>query len=549
MSVSEFSKLLKTRIQTNVVRTLDEFEKKRKTLETAKYHQAVITRGSLKTLVAQFSDPKNEFRISERGVYLAGSHDEINDVRVAAEKALKAINFADFANYMIQASKSNTTVRANTGYNTEIIEAVNSYNTEKGAKSTYYATGSDKSTLILENVTQNALRDALIKYISKTPSIPKEHPKILEFLKANLQAGHLSGIFTLKLQKILGAEYDESKNTFNDSSNEINSILKLLLDADYLSSNLTGHRKLVMRAEKSMHGANIKAVTELQLSKLNSDSGSALTGLGVVLGQIGKILKTNHPNADTEIEKRMASVLSALQRSVDIIISQYTALKDTTADRDSIKAMSAALKNATYVQDLIRTKSSPSIVDYMTDNLISLLKNGKQLPKIISNVNITTNIKDGSSALLNKNIKKLKEDVQSLAKTLAETSKKIKKPKETVIRGDSKLRTNKGQFTSLANLQALLNQALSQQIKQNMIKPGLINRTGRFAESVKVERLSQSREGVISAFYSYMKSPYQTFEPGFKQGSAARNPKTLISKSIREIAAGLVGNRLRAVSL
>ena len=75
-------------------------------------------------------------------------------------------------------------------------------------------------------------------------------------------------------------------------------------------------------------------------------------------------------------------------------------------------------------------------------------------------------------------------------------------------------------------------------------------RTGRFAASAKVERLSQSREGMISAFYSYMKNPYQTFEPGFAQGSPqSRDPKLLIGKSIREIAATKVENRLRAVSI
>ena len=75
-------------------------------------------------------------------------------------------------------------------------------------------------------------------------------------------------------------------------------------------------------------------------------------------------------------------------------------------------------------------------------------------------------------------------------------------------------------------------------------------RTGRFAGSAKVESMSQSRQGMITAFYSYMKNPYQTFEPGFRQGSPkTRDPKLLISQSIREIAATRVGNQLRAVSL
>jgi hypothetical protein len=75
-------------------------------------------------------------------------------------------------------------------------------------------------------------------------------------------------------------------------------------------------------------------------------------------------------------------------------------------------------------------------------------------------------------------------------------------------------------------------------------------RTGRFAESVKVERLSESRAGMITAFYSYMKNPYATFSDGGQQQSPrSRDPKLLISKSIREIAAQQVGNRLRAVNI
>jgi hypothetical protein len=62
--------------------------------------------------------------------------------------------------------------------------------------------------------------------------------------------------------------------------------------------------------------------------------------------------------------------------------------------------------------------------------------------------------------------------------------------------------------------------------------------------------MSQSREGMITAFYSYMKNPYQTFEPGFRQGTPkTRDPKLLISKSIREIAETKVVNRMRAVSI
>jgi len=108
--------------------------------------------------------------------------------------------------------------------------------------------------------------------------------------------------------------------------------------------------------------------------------------------------------------------------------------------------------------------------------------------------------------------------------------------------------------TNLIKLQNLINAHLQDVVSANMGSGGqrsvLNYRTGRFASSAKVEKLSQSREGMITAFYSYMKNPYQTFEPGFRQGSPkTRDPKLLIAKSIREIAETSVANRMRAVSV
>lgn len=105
---------------------------------------------------------------------------------------------------------------------------------------------------------------------------------------------------------------------------------------------------------------------------------------------------------------------------------------------------------------------------------------------------------------------------------------------------------------SLVELQLLINNLLPDVISANMgdgdSKRILNYRTGRFAASASVERMSQSRAGMITAFYTYMKYPYQTFEPGYRQGSPkTRDPKLLISQSIKEIAATRVANRMRAV--
>lgn len=106
----------------------------------------------------------------------------------------------------------------------------------------------------------------------------------------------------------------------------------------------------------------------------------------------------------------------------------------------------------------------------------------------------------------------------------------------------------------LLSLTGFINTHLQDVVSANMgdgsSKTILNYRTGRFAGSVKVEKLSQSREGMITAFYSYMKNPYATFSEGGQQDMPrSRDPKLLISKSIREIAAEKVAARLRAVAV
>jgi len=75
-------------------------------------------------------------------------------------------------------------------------------------------------------------------------------------------------------------------------------------------------------------------------------------------------------------------------------------------------------------------------------------------------------------------------------------------------------------------------------------------RSGRLANSAQVERLSESRQGMITAFYTYMKNPYATFSDGGRQSSPkSRDPKLLIAKSIRDIAGTQVANRLRSINV
>ena len=107
---------------------------------------------------------------------------------------------------------------------------------------------------------------------------------------------------------------------------------------------------------------------------------------------------------------------------------------------------------------------------------------------------------------------------------------------------------------NLTGLMNIINANLYEAIRKNMgdgSRKNVLNfRTGRFASSAKVEKLSQSRQGMITAFYSYMKNPYATFsEGGAQQFPKSRDPKLLISKSIRDLVTEQVANKLRAVSV
>jgi len=89
-------------------------------------------------------------------------------------------------------------------------------------------------------------------------------------------------------------------------------------------------------------------------------------------------------------------------------------------------------------------------------------------------------------------------------------------------------------------LMALINAKLPQTVARNMGPPGLENRTGRFAGSVRVTDVNRTAQGHPSIGYSYQKNPYQVFEMSHgdpRWATPDRDPRKLIDASIREIAA------------
>ena len=93
-------------------------------------------------------------------------------------------------------------------------------------------------------------------------------------------------------------------------------------------------------------------------------------------------------------------------------------------------------------------------------------------------------------------------------------------------------------------LRNMLNELLPVAVAQNMQSPALNYRTGRFANSVRVDNVTQGPRGgntMIDA--TYMTNPYETFAPGGDKYTPQRNPERLIRRTLREVATGIIGSK------
>jgi len=191
------------------------------------------------------------------------------------------------------------------------------------------------------------------------------------------------------------------------------------------------------------------------------------------------------------------------------------------------------------IVDIINDKSSPSLLEATEQTLLYNLA-GKPLP---------------GKKITGTKKKTVKSKTKSKAKQKIKTQRKVKLIKDGGGFNTGVLKAlsvkNKGKAKTSSNntlfgLMALLNQKLPNTVRKNMGPPGLTNITGTFANSVKVTDIGRTARGYPSIGYTYLKSPYEVFEVGSGQvpwATPERDPRRLIDKSIREIAANMAIGR------
>tara|TARA_R110000751_G_scaffold160772_1_gene266425 strand:- start:2439 stop:3740 length:1302 start_codon:yes stop_codon:yes gene_type:complete len=213
--------------------------------------------------------------------------------------------------------------------------------------------------------------------------------------------------------------------------------------------------------------------------------------------------------------------------------------------------------NANYVSVIAFQMGSGNIEDSAHEKAVKAVyrKFIGSLTEDMLDMKGSPSLKDKTAALVTdkfkgkKNVKVSAKSVKMSTKTKSKgkgskTGGKVAISAMTLRTRKAKRRATDSAAARPLQMMVMINKELPQTIKANMDLPALQNRTGRFAESVKVVDAVQTRQGFPSFGYTYQKNPYQTFEPGFAQGSPERDPRALISRSIREIAVDLAIGRL-----
>jgi hypothetical protein len=192
------------------------------------------------------------------------------------------------------------------------------------------------------------------------------------------------------------------------------------------------------------------------------------------------------------------------------IISLSKALVEAPGSLSTLQAMESAILK--------------SLTENLTKGSFKLLGSGKHI--------LRPRYSKDSRRTQRKIKAKIEKKVKSARMNPVTALSPISLKKIIAIKPKSRSGAKKSKGQNLAQLQAILNVKLPDTVKDNMGKPGLVNRTGRFAQSVNVTDISTTAKGFPSVGYTYQKNPYQKFE---KDSISQRDPRLVINQSIREI--------------
>ena len=313
----------------------------------------------------------------------------------------------------------------------------------------------------------------------------------------------------------------------------VNQIKRTILDHIERQAGISKdqRRQLAGNIHKG-HGMRGSAVSQVQIA-------SSIAG---ATSEQKQILQDNFQaySKQADIPKSIRHEILKLVNVHDQMVTSKGALKD---EYFSIVEFQFGKENigvdAAYEKSVLQTWKRFVSSEFTADDMLNQKGSGSLLDKIEDKV-ILENLTKGKKVVATKRKKPVKSKTKNKVKTKG-TKQKTGKVSTKAGGPRKKPRAVKGISASPLALIGILNQKLPETVRKNMDPPALENKTGRFADSVKVTDIAQTPQGYPSIGYTYRKDPYQVFEDGVGAppwANGQRDPRELIDKSIREIAIG-----------
>lgn len=294
------------------------------------------------------------------------------------------------------------------------------------------------------------------------------------------------------------------------------------------NGNIEGHLQLVRNKANLLKVSNVvKRLFGQEGSKIAVDLGH-IEG-STVAGQFATAMIERFESVGGNIPINT----SALEKLKVIIKYNPLATKLATVEvEDQFGLVNQSTTEETLIGNLLKESLGENFIQKHMNSLIqprvnntinSFLDTAKK-----SGAKTSKKLKVDKSRKTSKKTKSLDTRNGILSGRTIETPKPIKLPREKSIEGAK----------DWSSLISIINAKLPQKVAGNMGAPGLVYRTGTFANSTKVTAVQTTRDGYPSIVFDYERKPYDVFDR--TKGSApwntpARDPRALVDRSVREI--------------
>lgn len=271
-----------------------------------------------------------------------------------------------------------------------------------------------------------------------------------------------------------------------------------LFDRDFTSLGLAIARKGTSKKAFLMEAPNTG-------SKILNTSGIADPTTKDQLDIINKTITEENARIAASITRNLHTTTGAMGYLLDVKGGSLTS-------RDKLKDIKSKLE--AKVTQYVEQEASRQVTEYMEQSAQNIFNN-RPKPKARSSKKVAANSK---------------------------TKQKITRIKPKLRVDDKGNIKVSGRFTSPLSLMAYLNALVHTYVRKHMGKgKELTYRSGTFARSVKIVSLTATREQAINIGYQYQYYPYETFEPGWKQGHKGYDPRRLITASMRSLLLQAMG--------